>query len=143
VSIASLVGIGIAIRGGIEAAEASVAGTPNTLVKVAVIIFVVIYLIAIYIGLSIAHDRALIPHGERRLLVAFAVCAPLIAVRLIYALIADFGNNPQFYVFGGNPTIWLCMAVLEEIAVVAIVVGVGLTLQILSKQTGEIDLESK
>ncbi|KAH8896220.1 hypothetical protein GQ53DRAFT_852230 [Thozetella sp. PMI_491] len=143
ISLASMVGIGLAIKGGIQAAESTVTGTPNTLVKVAIVIFLAIYLASVAIFITIWMARSLIPQGERRLLASFAVCAPLILVRLIYPLIADFGGNADFYVFGGNPTIWLCMAVLEEIIVVAIVVSVGLTLEKLPKISPEGDRESQ
>ncbi|GAB1213054.1 hypothetical protein ATERTT37_002203 [Aspergillus terreus] len=67
--------------------------------------------------------------GERRLLVAVGLSLPLILVRLVYSFVWIFGQNSDFSMFTGNVTIYLVMVVLEQIAVVAICLGVGVTLK--------------
>lgn len=71
--------------------------------------------------------------GERRLLIVVAICSPFITTRLIYSLISDFAENQLFNVTFGNLTIYLCMAVIEEIIVVIICVVVGFTLSVVPK----------
>jgi Na+-transporting methylmalonyl-CoA/oxaloacetate decarboxylase beta subunit len=58
---------------------------------------------------------------------------PFIAVRLIYALIADFANLQSFSLAYGDTTIYLCMSVIMEIIVTIIAIAFGLTLRVLPK----------
>ena len=71
--------------------------------------------------------------GERRLLLVVAVSSPFIATRLIYALISDFAQNQNFNASFGNVTIYLCMAVLEEITVVIMCVATGFTVSVVQR----------
>ncbi|TPX14764.1 uncharacterized protein E0L32_005159 [Thyridium curvatum] len=128
-SIASLVGISLSIYGGTKAAGSATPLAPNAFMRAGACVFTAIYLAACAIFAHLWRHRAGVPAGsETRLLYAFAACAPLIAVRLAYALVAQFAGDARFSSFGGDPTVYLCMSVLEEIAAVAICVGTGLTL---------------
>ena len=65
---------------------------------------------------------------------------PLLLVRLIYASIYGYRDSADFSSLSGSFTIMLCMALLEEIAMVLIYEGAGLTLRKVGKQgvaTGE------
>lgn len=61
-----------------------------------------------------------IPHGEKRLLIAVGLSFPLLVVRYIHALVADFAHNKNFNSFFGNATIYLLMAVATECIVIII-----------------------
>lgn len=56
--------------------------------------------------------------SQTRIYLEVMLALPLIAVRLLYSLISDFGNNSQFSLLGGNETIRLFMASIEEFLVV-------------------------
>jgi hypothetical protein len=71
-----------------------------------------------------------IEDGEHRLLLAVGVSLPLIFVRLIYSFIYTFGQKTEFNMLSGNATIQLVMSILEEILVVIVCLGIGLTLQV-------------
>lgn len=65
------------------------------------------------------------PHAERIIMRSVYACTPFLIVRMIYACIGDFGQNPDFSIYGGNDTIYLCMSVLMEIILMAICLVVG------------------
>ena len=78
--------------------------------------------------------------GEKRILFAVAASLPLLLVRLVYSSLYTFGKDLRFSSLSGSVNILLCMALLEEIAIVVIYEGVGLTLRKFRKQkdaTGE------
>ena len=75
--------------------------------------------------MSVSHAEA----GEKRILSAVAASLPLLLIRLIYASVYTFGNSRRFSALSGSVTILLCMALLEEMAIVLIFEGVGLTLR--------------
>jgi hypothetical protein len=63
--------------------------------------------------------------SEKRIAIAVIIALPLIAVRIIYSLLAVFLHNHDFSLINGSVTIWVVMAVLEEIFVVIIYLIVG------------------
>lgn len=70
--------------------------------------------------------------GEKRLLLAIGLATPFVLVRLVFAAIATFDNNPDFRSFGGTakyPGLLIGMSVVMEMAAVAIFEAIGLTLQ--------------
>lgn len=81
------------------------------------ILFLVVYLailgLSVLTTLSIRH----LPTGENRILFAILAALPLLAVRLLYSLLADFKNDSTFNIIDGNATVQLCMAVVEEMIV--------------------------
>ena len=64
--------------------------------------------------------------GEKRIVYAVLAALPLIAVRLLYSLLADFANNSTFNILFGNATVQLCMAIIEEMIVVVFFLIAGL-----------------
>jgi magnesium-transporting ATPase (P-type) len=109
--------------------------------KAAIILFVVVYICTVTILGILSMRVSHVAKGETRILVAVALCVPFIAVRLVYALISGFAGLRSFSLALGNPTIYLCMAVIMEIIVVIIIISFGLTLRIIPKAE-PIDQES-
>lgn len=136
-------GIILSIVGGVESGtNYSNTGRylPQTLTKVGVGLFIASFvaILAFTVILSLSISQA--EPGEKRVLFAVAASLPLLLVRLIYASIYNFGDSSHFSSLSGSVTILLCMALLEEIAIVLIYEGVGLTLRKVVKQgvaTGE------
>ena len=90
------------------------------------IIFLISYLaIVAFAVLSMSETRNL-PHGEKRVLFAVLASLPLLAVRLLYSLLADFDNNSTFNIVDGNATVQLCMATIEEFIVTSFFILAGI-----------------
>jgi hypothetical protein len=96
--------------------------------KIAVVLFTGIFIVSFVMFLVLATRLSIVPHGEKRLMVAVGLSWPFLTVRYIYALVADFGQNKNFNSYFGNPTIYLIMAVLTECVVIVICESIGLTL---------------
>ena len=105
-------------------------GMITTETKVALILFLVVWVILCGLFLFITSRSRSIENGERRLLLAVGISIPFLLVRLIYSLIYAFGKNAEFNILQGNVTIQLVMSVLEEIVVVLVCLGIGLTLEV-------------
>ena len=115
---------------------------PHIATKIGLALFIVsfigILVVTAILSFSISHAES----GEKRILLALAVSLPLLLLRLIYSSVYTFGDVSSFSSLSGSVTILLCMALLEEIAIVVIYEGVGLTLRESRKQnpaTGEQD----
>ena len=126
------VGLILSIVGGVNAGtEYGKTGIykPQTLSKVGLALFIAAFaILSMVTGTllrSIQHAEA----GEKRILVAVAASLPFLLVRLIYSILAVFANDKSFSSLSGSVTVLLCMALLEEIIVVIMYEGVGLTLR--------------
>lgn len=130
ISLASLAGIALAIYGGIQSADSPTLET-NNLLKVSVIIFVACYLAFVCLFLIFLRQWKAIPQDEHKLLLCFACCVPFMVVRFLFGIIGTFDERlrSQFSVLAGDVTTFLCMAVLEEIFVVAFFVFTGMRLE--------------
>ena len=107
---------------------------PQDLSKVGLALFIVSFLAilatTVILSPSISHAEP----GERRVLLAVAVSLPFLFVRLVYSSAFTFGNHSSFSPLRGNVTVLLCMALLEEIAIVLVYECVGLTLRKVTKR---------
>ena len=98
--------------------------------KAGIVIFMVVFVCVVLMLGILTAQISRVEAGERRLLLAVALSRPFIFVRLIYAVLSAFRASYDFNTSFGNVIIYLCMAVLEEIAVVIICTAVGLTLRV-------------
>ncbi|OAA67389.1 hypothetical protein ISF_03565 [Cordyceps fumosorosea ARSEF 2679] len=76
---------------------------------------VVVYLlallgIALLLCLALPHRRAVEPPRERRIVPVVGLALPLIAVRVMYSLIAAFANDRHFPIYGGSVGVHVGMA---------------------------------
>ena len=135
--LVSLIGVSLGIYGGIKTGNSD---DPTKIVvesKIAVIIFTAVYIAVLVFYLLLLTQATHVQHGEKRLMLAVTLSLPLIAVRVIYALIADFANDSAFSYFnGGSATIYLCMAVIEELVVCYICILIGVTVKKLPADQG-------
>jgi len=129
ISLVGFAGIAVAIYGGTESANSPTLES-NALLKASVLLFLACYLAFVVLFLIFLRHWQDIPEGERSLIVAFACCAPFMVVRFLFGIIGTFVDSlrPQFSVLTGDVTTFLCMAVLEEIIVVGIIVYTGMRL---------------
>jgi hypothetical protein len=82
---------------------------------------------------SISHSSK----GERHIFWALAASLPFLFIRLIYSCLSTYSHKRKFSLLGGSTTVLLCVALLEELAVVIIYESVGLTLKKQPKQDEE------
>jgi hypothetical protein len=91
---------------------------------------VILYMVSFVLLLILTFGAGITCHqtgkGERTLIIAVACSLPFILARLLYTAIACFGHNSSFSLVTGSVAINLTMAVLEEIAVVAIYTITGI-----------------
>lgn len=80
-----------------------------------------------------ANPQRLLPVPEEFLLAAVSVSLVLLFVRILYMLISVFANSATFNLVTGSETARLCMSVIEEYAIVILLLAVGVTLKQLPK----------
>ncbi|CAG8295179.1 unnamed protein product [Penicillium salamii] len=129
VVLVSLVALILSIVGSTQNSDIT-HGSITTESKVALVLFLITWLAVCGLFLLIASRSHSIEDGERRLLLAVGISLPLILVRLVYSFVYAFGHLASFNMLSGNVTIQLVMSVLEEIVIVFICLGIGLTLQV-------------
>jgi hypothetical protein len=123
------VGLVLGIYGGIDSADSANLGT-NTLLKASVICFLAAYVAFLGLFLLFLTGLSRIPPNERLLLYGFACCIPFMVVRFMYSVLPTFISSirDNYNALFGNVTIYLFMAVLEEIVIVACYVYIGMRL---------------
>ncbi|KAL4946610.1 hypothetical protein BDV06DRAFT_218077 [Aspergillus oleicola] len=104
--------------------------TPNTEVKVGMILYIVSWAILCVLLGILSLRRLSLPGGEERTLVAVAISAPFLLIRIIYAILLWFVADDAFNAVDGNNTAQLFMAIFEEIIVVGVCLGVGFRLRV-------------
>ena len=124
----TMVALILCIVGGIDEASSSISdqASGQTLFKVGIAIFVVIYALLFLLAAFTARDVGNAPRGEKQIYFAVLAALPLIAVRLVWSILAVFTTMQNFSLTNGNPVIQLCMAVLEEIVVIIMYTLAGL-----------------
>ncbi|KAJ5993156.1 hypothetical protein N7451_008880 [Penicillium sp. IBT 35674x] len=131
--VTSLAGLVVGIVGAVLAVEDSVgiSYSNNSEMQAALGLFIAVYTLTLYcFGIQTFHAlcspimRSTLGR-EIYVIAAVGVSLPFLLVRMIYASIADYGNNPMFNFFDGNVTVYLCMGVLVEIIVTMICLAVG------------------
>ncbi|RAK86470.1 hypothetical protein BO79DRAFT_153177 [Aspergillus costaricaensis CBS 115574] len=109
--------------------------TNSTEAKVGDVLYVIAWACLCALLLVVGSKYGSIEDGEHRLVLAVGISVPLLLVRLIYSLLSVFTHNPTFNMLTGNVTVFLVMAVLEEIVIVGICLGVGMTLEVRQRTT--------
>ncbi|KAK4863413.1 hypothetical protein LT330_002191 [Penicillium expansum] len=122
VSIVSLVGLALGIAGAIKALDSY---TIPPMLQAALGMFVgcLGLMLAIMGYLTIYRNE--MPRNEKIILYSVYACAPLLIVRTIYGCLGDYTDIERFNLFEPNPTVNLCMGVLEEIILMIICLAVG------------------
>lgn len=97
------------------------------MVKAGIMISVSIYAILVFLAIKSASEFNKVPAGEKRILAAVLVAIPLLAVRIVWAILAIFTDIPTFAGTNGSAAARVCMSILEEFIIVIIYTFVGLT----------------
>ena len=101
--------------------------------EVGVILFVLAWACLSLLLAVVAMHMSFVDSGEKRLVLAVAISVPFILVRLCYSLLGDFTHHNHFNPLTGSVTIYLCMAVFMEFAVVITCLAIGFTLQVIPR----------
>ncbi|KAI0909840.1 hypothetical protein F4823DRAFT_562532 [Ustulina deusta] len=91
--------------------------------------FALLVIATALLGLSVSHVEA----GEKRVVLAVALSLPFLLVRVLYQAIGTFNRHSAFNSVTGDVNVFLGTAVIEEIIIVLIIEGIGLTLQVRPK----------
>ena len=118
----------LAIVGGtrISSSDSSKHSSGESFAKAGAIVFLISFIAIVAFAVLTMTDSRNLPQGERRILYAVLASLPLLAVRLLYSLLVDFANNNTFSIVNGNPTVQLCMAIIEEFIVTVLFLVAGL-----------------
>lgn len=123
-----MLGLLLAIIGGtrLSSSDASTQSSGEKFEKAGGLLFVAVFIALTGLCVLTFSSFSQLAWGEKRILLAIVASLPLLAVRLLYTILADFENNSTFSILDGNATVQLCMAVIEEfiITIFLLVAGV-------------------
>ncbi|KAJ4321450.1 hypothetical protein N0V94_002883 [Neodidymelliopsis sp. IMI 364377] len=126
IQLVLLVGMILAIVGGTNTTvSANGSYQIPTSSKIGVILYVVGFIGITLMFLMSAPRASIIPDKERRIPLAIALALPFILVRLVYSVLSVFLHSHLFSVATGSVPVRVCMAVIEELIVVAVYVLLG------------------
>ena len=110
----------IGIVGGSDRTSRSVSvqNTGEKLIKVALIMFLVIYVCLFPLVAKSTIDMGRLPPGEKRILFALIVALPLLGVRLVFSFLAYFSSISTFSPTNGNIFVRAFMTNFEEALIV-------------------------
>ncbi|KAJ5123081.1 hypothetical protein N7448_009178 [Penicillium atrosanguineum] len=119
-SIITWIDIGISIAGWVAVmhVEHPLAPTPYSQTSMALLAVIYMYVVGVFIALW--RRRAEYPEEERWALTGITICILILAVRLVYSLIFIGSGNMAFNAIKGDPTAYLFMTMLPEVAILAL-----------------------
>jgi hypothetical protein len=100
----------------------------QTTSKAGILLYVVCYLALVLMALLTLRYSSYLTSAEIRIMWAVFFAMPLLLVRLIYSLLVIFDHSQRYSLISGSALIHALMAVVEEMLIILIYLGVGLTL---------------
>jgi hypothetical protein len=122
------VGLILSIAGGTSSVSSSGVYDSQGTSKAGVILYIVCYIAIGATALLTLINSCYLTTEESRIAWAVIIAMPLISVRLIYSLLITFDHSHQFNILSGSALIHALMAVLKEMLIVLIYLGIGWTL---------------
>ncbi|KAJ5915929.1 hypothetical protein N7454_010836 [Penicillium verhagenii] len=125
--IPSFIALILAISGGSDqsSSDPSDRSSGKKETDAAIIMFLLIYVATCTLFIITLRDlREMLP-SQQRIYMCIFFALPLIAVRLLYSLISDFGHDAKFSWVDGDPAVQLGMATIEEFLVVLMYTVLG------------------
>ena len=99
----------------------------QTTSKAGILLYIVCYLALGLMALLTLRNTFYLTSGETRIMWAVFIAMPLLLVRLIYSLLVIFDHSQRFSLISGSALIHALMAVVEEMLIILIYLGVGWT----------------
>ncbi|PWY93025.1 hypothetical protein BO94DRAFT_487504 [Aspergillus sclerotioniger CBS 115572] len=128
ITLVSFIALILGIAGVSSANDNSNGYTPDTIVKVSMAIFIVVFVIynlaAAWLFFQLSFSMR---NFQKKLFMAIVLSFPFILIRVIYSAISDYTTIDKFAVLTGSPTIYLVMDVLEEIVAMALTMFLGMS----------------
>ncbi|KAL4886407.1 hypothetical protein BJY04DRAFT_213176 [Aspergillus karnatakaensis] len=125
-ALACFIGLILGIAGVSSAGDNEGGYQPGIIVKASMGIFIAVFVItmvlAVWLFIQLSFSMRVF---QRRLFLAVVLCSPLLLIRIIYSAISDYAHNSRFAVLSGDPTVYLCMSVLEEIVAMGVTMALG------------------
>ena len=129
----TLAGFILCIIGGVNAASSDNITKVQNSTKVGISLYLVSFAAICIIALYVGTNSKQVEKGEKRLVLAVIFSLPFLLVRLIYSSLATFAHKPPFNIMTGSVTIFLVMAVLEELVVILTFLTTGISLEVIPK----------
>lgn len=127
VTVVCFVGLILGIAG-VSSADSNTTYHAGSMVKASMGIFLAVFVIILLLSVWLYSQlHSVLRKFQTKLFLAIALSVPFLAVRLAYSAISDYGNNSRFSTINGDPTIYLCMSVLEEIVAVGVTMALGVS----------------
>ncbi|GFF27176.1 hypothetical protein IFM58399_01625 [Aspergillus lentulus] len=99
---------------------------PGNLAKAAMGIFLAVFVLFLVLSVWLFLELSgSLRRFQKKLFITIVLSTPFLVVRLIYSALGDYTSLHTFSL-DGNPTVYLCMAVLEEIIALAITMVLGI-----------------
>jgi hypothetical protein len=117
--VVTWIDIGISIGGWVSVMHVENPLTPTSWSQASMSLLAVIYLYFVGVFVFFWLRKAEYFEEERWALAGVAFCVPLLAVRVVYSLIFIITGNMAFSTMKGNPTAYLTMTMLPEVAIIA------------------------
>jgi hypothetical protein len=121
----TMIALVLCIAGGTDEAG-SEDSEGEKLTKIGIAIFAVIYVLLFALSVITMNDVGNAPREEKRVYIMVLIALPLIAVRLLWSILSEFGHSSDFSLNSPKPLIQLFMATIEEFIVVVCYTTVGL-----------------
>ncbi|PMD37098.1 hypothetical protein L207DRAFT_532659 [Hyaloscypha variabilis F] len=137
IQVVVVLGLILGVVGGVRAGNSFEEGNasgqhvfhPGPLGKAGSILLISCYVAIVIITALLSIFKSHLEAGETRLLLAVVLSLPFLLVRLIYTGFSTFSYNPKFNILDGDTTIFLCVALIEELIIVIIFEVTWLTLR--------------
>lgn len=90
-------------------------------------IFLAIFVLFILLSVFLFYELSFsLRRFQKKLFIAIALSSPFLLVRLVYSALGDYTTYKAFSL-DGNATVYLVMAVLEEIVAMGITMALGIS----------------
>ena len=121
--------VGVSIAGFVAVTKREDSLAPTKYSRVGMALIAAIYVWVAGISGALWLRRNHLPREEIRTIDCAALCTPLLGVRVLYSLLYAVTGNKILNAIVGDPTIYLFMTIIPEIALVAICVWTILKIQ--------------
>jgi hypothetical protein len=125
-TLVTFIGLILGIAG-VSSSDKGDSYQPSTLAKAAMGIFLAVFAIFILLTVWLYYELSFsLRRFQKKLFIAIALSSPFLLVRLVYSALSDYTTYQDFSLYG-NATVYLCMAVLEEIIAMTITMALGIS----------------
>jgi len=104
--------------------------------KIGLVVLIIVYAHLVSLTSIFVVFRSHAEPPEHRLVKAIACSLPFILVRLIYAILIIFAHVKDFSVFNTRVVTYGLMAIFQEMVVIVLYIGVGMTLPLKKRKRG-------